>query len=159
VLPGLVERTGLSAYLAVLEGAEIIYLLCETPDTPLVSRIRVGSRIPAHRATPGLAMLSHMAPAALRALYDAHPEGERPDLDALNRALESVRTQGCAWSFSGLEAGIDSCAAPVTDGRGQVLAALSVAGPNSAFAADPALRETVETAVKAAADALSRSSF
>lgn len=160
ILPGLVEKTGLSAYLAVLEGTQIIYLLCETPDTPLVSRIRVGSRIPAHRATPGLAMLASQQPAALRALYAAHPEDDdQPDWDALNLALDTVRANGCAWSFSGLEAGIDSCAAAVRDSRGAVLAALSVAGPNSAFSADDALRQTVETSVKAAADALSRSSL
>jgi DNA-binding IclR family transcriptional regulator len=160
ILPGLVDKTGLSAYLAVLEGTRIIYLLCETPDTPLVSRIRVGSRIPAHRATPGLAMLAHLQPAALRALYAAHPEDDdQPDWDALTLALDTVRTNGCAWSFSGLEAGIDSCAAAVKDSRGSVVAALSVAGPNTAFSADTALRETVETSVKAAADALSLSSL
>lgn len=160
VLPGLVEKTGLSAYLAVLEGTQIIYLLCETPDTPLVSRIRVGSRIPAHRATPGLAMLADLAPAALRALYAAHP-GSRdvPDWDALHLTLDKVRNNGCAWSFSGLEAGIDSCAAAVRDSRGSVLAALSVAGPNSAFLADEALRQSVETCVKIAAQDLSRSSL
>jgi len=160
ILPGLVEKTGLSAYLAVLEGPRIVYLLCETPDMPLVSRIRVGSRIPAHRATPGLAMLAGLAPAALGALYASYPEDEdRPDWDTLAAALDTVRANGCAWSFSGLEAGIDSCAAAVRDSRGIVVAALSVAGPNSAFSADETLRATAEASVKAAADALSRSSL
>lgn len=160
VLPGLVERTGLSAYLAVLEGPEIIYLLCETPDTPLVSRIRVGSRIPAHRATPGLAMLANLPPAALRALY-AKGSGDNiaPDWSALTLALDTVRANGCAWSLSGLEAGIDSCAAAVTGSHADVVAALSVAGPHTAFSSDDSLRETVEFSVKAAAEALSRSSL
>ena len=159
-LPGLVEKTGLSAYLAVLEGTELIYLLCETPDTPLVSRIRVGSRIPAHRATPGLAMLASLDASALAALYANHPDdADKPDWATLNAALDTVRTNGCAWSFSGLEAGIDSCAAAVTDSRGNVLAALSVAGPNSAFTNDDTLRASVEASVKAAASELSRSSL
>lgn len=159
-LPGLVEKTGLSAYLAVLEDTELIYLLCETPDTPLVSRIRVGSRIPAHRATPGLAMLANLDASALAALY-ANPSGaaDSPDWAALNAALDRVRANGCAWSFSGLEAGIDSCAAAVTDSRGNVIAALSVAGPNAAFANDDTLRASVEANVKAAAGALSRSTL
>jgi DNA-binding IclR family transcriptional regulator len=160
ILPGLVEKTGLSAYLAVLEGTQITYLLCETPDTPLVSRIRVGSRIPAHRATPGLAMLANLPPAKLRALYAAHPEGDdKPDWDALHLTLDIVRSNGCAWSFSGLEAGIDSCAAAVRDSRETVPAAVSVAGPNTAFSADEGLRQTVETSVKIAAEALSRFSL
>ncbi|WP_028225430.1 IclR family transcriptional regulator [Paraburkholderia ferrariae] len=161
VLPGLVEKTGLSAYLAVLEDAEIVYLMCETPDTPLVSRIRVGSRIPAHRATPGLAILAGLqGGAALRARYGTHGgDRDTPDWDALEHALDTVRSNGCAWSFSGLEAGIDSCAAAIRDSRGTVLAALSVAGPDSAFSADPALRQLAEKSVRAAADALSRSSL
>jgi len=159
VMPGLVEATGLSAYLAVLEGAELVYLLSETPDTPLVSRIRVGSRIPAHRATPGIVMLAQMDPQAVRDLYDADGtlSDDAPDWKTLLRALDQVRENGCAWSFSGLEAGIDSCAAAVTDSRGNVLAALSVAGPNSYFTNDPGLRSVVEERVKAAARQLSQS--
>jgi DNA-binding IclR family transcriptional regulator len=162
ILPGLVAQTGLSAFLAVLEDTELIYLLCETPDTPLVSRIRVGSRIAAHRATPGLAMLAALDAPALAQLYarDASASrDDRPDWNALNAALASVRETGCAWSFSGLEAGIDSCAAAVVDSRGQVLAALSVAGPHSAFADDDSLAAKVEASVKAAARELSRSSL
>jgi DNA-binding IclR family transcriptional regulator len=167
VLPELASQTGLSAYLAVREGTALIYLLCETPDTPLVSRIRVGSRIAAHRATPGLAMLAHLDASELAALYANHPNAgangnedeEQPHWDALNAALETVRANGCAWSFSGLEAGIDSCAAAVIDSRGNVLAALSVAGPHSAFANDDTLRASVEASVKAAARELSRSSL
>ncbi|WP_321814126.1 MULTISPECIES: IclR family transcriptional regulator [unclassified Paraburkholderia] len=160
ILPGLVEETGLSAFLAVLEGAEIVYLLCETPDTPLVTRIRVGSRIPAHRATPGLAMLAPLHNEALRALYAGQTGNEAlPDWNALVNTLETVRAHGCAWSFSGLEAGIDSCAVAVRDTRGTVLAALSVAGPNTAFSSDTTLRTRVENSVKAAAHALSGSMF
>ncbi|NKJ48409.1 IclR family transcriptional regulator [Burkholderia sp. SG-MS1] len=165
VLPGLASRTGLSAYLAVREGTELIYLLCETPDTPLVSRIRVGSRIPAHRATPGLAMLAHLDASELATLYananqpNAGANDDQPDWDTLQAALDTVRANGCAWSFSGLEAGIDSCAAAVIDSRGNVLAALSVAGPNTAFTNDGTLRATVEASVTAAARELSRSSL
>lgn len=158
ILPQLVEKTGLTAYLVVRDGAEIVYLLRETPETPLVSRIRVGSRIPAHRATPGLAMLAHLDAAALRDVYVNQPGNEdEPEWDGLTNALDTVRANGCAWSFSGLEAGIDSCAAAVSDSRGNVVAALSVAGPHTLFANDETLHRTVESNVKSAADELSRS--
>ncbi|CAG9193173.1 IclR family transcriptional regulator [Paraburkholderia tropica] len=158
ILPVLVEQTGLSAFLAVLEGAEIVYLLCETPDTPLVTRIRAGSRIPAHHATPGLAMLACLPKGAVQARYEQHPSNERPaDWATLDATLDVIRTNGCAWSFSGLEAGVDSCAAAVCDSRGGVLAALSIAGPNTAFSVDESLRMRVETSVKNAALTLSRS--
>lgn len=82
----------------------------------------------------------------------------RPIGTCLN--ARSIRcAEGCAWSFSGLEAGIDSCAVAVRDTRGEVLAALSVAGPNTAFSADADLRAKVESSVKAAANALSGAAF
>ena len=63
--------------------------------------------------------------------------------------------RGCAWSFSAFEPGIDACAAPVMDATGDVIAAISVAGPQQRFEADGTLRERVEKEVKAAAKDLS----
>lgn len=103
ILPGLVEQTGLSAFLAVLEGAEIVYLICETPDTPLVTRIRVGSRLPAHRATPGLAMLASADGEALRALRESagestrRPIGTRLSARSIPCARKAVRGVFPGW--------------------------------------------------------------
>ncbi len=158
VLPGLVEATRMSAYLVVPEGADIVYVLAQTPDTPLISRIRVGSRLPAWRATPGLAMLARLRSAQLQALCsDAWREDGGPDFDALTQLLEPVRRDGCAWSQSGLEPGIDSCAATILDGNGEPLAALSVAGPSHLLLDRADAREDIAARVKRAADELSAS--
>jgi DNA-binding IclR family transcriptional regulator len=158
IMPDLAKTTGLSAYLVVRDGSEVVYLLRETPDTPLVSRIKVGSRLPAHTATSGLVLLATMAPAALKALYADNAKQDAPaDFAALTKAIESIREHGCAWSFSGLEAGINSCAAAVLDSRGTAIAALSLAGPSGQFSGSDEERQHIEQALKTSADALSRS--
>jgi len=179
VMPGLVQVTGLSAYLVVRDGTEVVYLLRETPDTPLVSRVKVGSRLPAHSATSGLVLLAQLDATALRALYrddealdhqdkragSTREEGQqakqlspRPkDFDALLATLATIREKGCAWSFSGLEPGINSCAAPVIDQQGNAIAALSLAGPSWQFGDSDAERSKIEKALQSSAAELSRS--
>lgn len=161
VLPGLAHATGLSAYLVVRDGSDIVYLHRETPDTPLISRIKLGSRLAAHTVTPGLVLLSGLDAAALQALYsrDDNNDGHRDrpdDLDALMETLAAIRQNGCAWRYSGLEAGIDSCAAPVVDRRGHIAAAISLAGPSDAFAGDKDRRVAIEQALKDAAGEIAR---
>ena len=52
VLTRLAQRQ-LSAHLGVLDGTDVLYLVRRTPNTPLASNIRVGSRLPAHATTIG----------------------------------------------------------------------------------------------------------
>ncbi|OLL31051.1 IclR family transcriptional regulator [Burkholderia sp. SRS-W-2-2016] len=157
VLPTLAALTRMSAYLVVREGAEIVYSLAEVPDTPLVSQIRVGSRLPAYRATPGLAMLALLEPATLEQMCATQwTEPDAPSFDELSARLAQIRADGCAWSHSGLEAGIDSCAAPIVDASGNALAALSIAGPSRLFADRPEHDEALAQPVKRAAAQISK---
>lgn len=159
ILTELAFRTGLSAYLTMLSGTDIVYLLQELPDTPLVSNIRVGSRVPAHFTAPGRILLAGIAPAERRALLGAEPLARATEQTARSHAdLEKIITEdearGCAWSFSAFERGVTACAAPVRDGADKVIAAISVAGPESGF--EPDQRDDIEKAVREAGRLLSR---
>lgn len=152
VLPGVAAATRMSTYLVVREHHEIVYSLAETPDTPLVSQIRVGSRLPAYRATPGLAMLALAdADEVARMCESAWREADAPDWAALSARLQRIRDEGCAWSHAALEAGIDSCAAPIVGGDGRAIAALSIAGPSQMFSGQPGHAEVLAGRLKAAA--------
>lgn len=160
VLPGLAQKTGMTAYLVVRDEADIVYLQREMPDTPLISRIRIGSRLPAYCATPGLVMLAALPEEMVMALQSRHWQGDdAPAQDALLARLEQIRVAGCAWSWSGLEPGIDSCAAVIRSRRGEVLGALSVAGPHHVLADDPKRIVGIQTDVMLAAEQLAASSF
>lgn len=161
VLSRVTADTGLSSYLAVPDGAHVLYLLCEMPHTPLVSNIRVGSRVPAHLTTPGRVLLADLPVSQVRALLGHEP---LPGVTAqsatryaqLEKMLDEDRARGCAWSFSGYESNIDSCAAPVRDTAGRAFAALSVAGPQPYICADAAMQTATERIVKAGAAQLSQ---
>lgn len=160
VLARLTDSLQLSSYLAVPDGGHVLYLLRDMPTTGLVSNIQVGSRVPAHLTTPGRVLIAHLPPEALRELLGDDPlptvTGQSPATHArLADILAADLDRGCAWSFSAFEPGIDSCAAPVHDASGDVIAAISVAGPQQRFEADTTLRERTEKEVKTAARDLS----
>ena len=69
VLTALAETLQLSAHLGVRDGTDVLYLVRRTPNTPLASNIRVGSRLPAHATTMGRMLLAFMAPVEIEALY------------------------------------------------------------------------------------------
>lgn len=160
ILAQLSRSLELSAYLAVLDGGDVLYLLRDMPNTGLVSNIQVGSRVPAHLTTPGRMLLAHLSADELRERLGDDPlptvTRQSPGNHArLADILAADRERGCAWSFSAFEPGIDSCAAPVCDAAGDVIAAISVAGPQQRFELDGTLRERTEKEVKAAARDLS----
>src|SRR5437660_6715010 len=69
VLTELAEKLQLSAHLGVLDGTDVLYLVRRTPNTPLASNIRAGSRLPAHATTMGRMLLAFMPPLEVERLY------------------------------------------------------------------------------------------
>src|SRR5438552_4790966 len=159
VLTRLAETLQLSAHLGVLDGTDVLYLVRRTPNTPLASNIRAGSRLPAHATTMGRMLLAHMTPLEIDALY-AGKELQRfsdhtpTTLEALCARAEKDRTAGMAWSEAHFEPGISSAAVPVFDFAGSPLGAINVSGPTAAFA--QARREMIGSALGAAGAEISR---
>jgi DNA-binding IclR family transcriptional regulator len=139
VLTQLAETVQLSAHLGVLDGTDVLYLVRRTPNTPLASNIRVGSRLPAHATTMGRMLLAHMPTMEIERLY-AGKELQRfsdhtsTTLDALRATAEKDRRAGIAWSEAHFERGIGSAAVAVFDFAGTPLGAINVSGPVGAFA-------------------------
>jgi DNA-binding IclR family transcriptional regulator len=138
VMAQLAAELGLSSHLGVLDGREIIYLLRETPNSHLVSNVREGSRLPAHATTVGRVLLGWQPEGDLARRYagvelSIHTEKTAPDLGALAAQIARDRAAGMAWSAGNFEPGIGSCAAPIFDHRGRVVAALNVTGPVAQF--------------------------
>src|ERR1700737_2331005 len=103
VLTRLAETLQLSAHLGVLEGTDVLYLVRRTPNTPLASNIRVGSRLPAHATTMGRMLLAFMTTVEIETLY-AGKELQRfsdhtaTTLEDLRMTAEKDRHAGSAWS-------------------------------------------------------------
>jgi DNA-binding IclR family transcriptional regulator len=160
VLGELAEKLELSAHLGVLDGTDVLYLVRRTPNTPLASNIRVGSRLPAHATTMGRMLLAFMPPLAVEALYAGKElarfsEHTSPTLAAVQAMAERDRHAGIAWSEGHFERGIGAAAVPVFDFGGAAVGAINVSGPVDTFT-DAPRRARIEAELRAAGAAISR---
>ncbi|HEX6025869.1 MAG TPA: IclR family transcriptional regulator C-terminal domain-containing protein, partial [Solirubrobacter sp.] len=142
VLSRLVAATTHNAHLAVLHGADVLYVIEErAPGRPkLVTD--VGVRLPAHLTASGLAMLAALPPQQVSALYPSraalvrrHDAGPT-SLTQLRTLLAQARRDGYAQEDGFVTPGFASVAAPVLDHAGHPGAAVAVTFPTGE--ADPA---------------------
>lgn len=120
--------------IAVLDGREVVYV--ERRESPQTIRLfgRIGHRNDAHCTSTGKVLLAYLSSAELDAILLGWKLPKRtthtvPDHAKLRAQLEQVRRQGYAENINESELGVASIAAPIRDFRGNVVAALSVAGP------------------------------
>jgi DNA-binding IclR family transcriptional regulator len=136
LLAGVVDATHQSAHLAVLHGRDVLYVVEERAPgrPPLVTD--VGVRLPAHLTASGRAILAHLPPPQVLALYpgpdafvDRHGTGPQT-LTALRTVLLETRQRGYATEDGEVTPGFASVAAPVLDHNGHPVAGLAVTYPS-----------------------------
>lgn len=139
-LARLVQLTGETANLAVLEGDDVVYVAQVPSPHTLRMFAEVGRHVRPHSTAVGKVLLAagsdELAAAMLR--RSGMPRRtdrtitEVPDfLDVLAR----TREEGFAVDDGEEEVGVRCVAVPVTDGR-RTVAAISVSGPSERFAAE-----------------------
>jgi len=157
-LEDLYEATHENVQLAVLDGAEVVYLE-RIPGRHSVGVLtRVGGRWPAHITGVGLALLAHASP-EVQERYLAGPlarytERTITDPVRLRRELAEVRRAGYAVSDGQVTLDALSVAAPVYGPGDEVVAALSIVVRSGTVAAS-ALAPAVRTAARGISRALS----
>ncbi len=133
VMERLVEELKESCSVAVLDGADIVYVL-RVPTHKIMSiNLGIGSRLPAAGTSMGRALLAELDAPAIDALLARHPlvahtERTLTDADALKGELARVRRQGWCVVDQELEEGLVSLAAPIRDRTGRAIAAMNVSG-------------------------------
>jgi DNA-binding IclR family transcriptional regulator len=157
VLEDLYEATHQNVQLAVLDGAEVVYLE-RIPGRETVSVLtRVGGRWPAHITGVGLALLAFATPQA-QERYLAGPlarytERTITDPARLRRELAEVRRLGYAVSDGQVTLDALSVAAPVLGPSDEVVAAISIV-VRSGTVPSSALAPAVRTAARGISRAL-----
>jgi DNA-binding IclR family transcriptional regulator len=126
VLEALRDRTGWSAHLGVLEGAEVVYLLRAPARRGQAGIVHVGSRLPAHATAMGRVLLAHLEEAALAQLWQAPARRPLPPLGPVLRRARADRARGHVLHLGEFEQGVASIAAPLRDAAGAVVAAINV---------------------------------
>jgi len=135
-LQHLADETGYAASMAVLDGADIVYV--ERRRSRRASglvvdlNLHVGSRLPAYCTSMGKVLLAYRDPVALRPLLDRMDLARRGPKtitvrEQLVSTLAKVRQAGLAVNDEELAPGLRSIAAPIRDRSGHVVAAINVA--------------------------------
>lgn len=125
------RELGESCSMAVLDGAEIIYIARVPAQRIMEQVLDVGLHLPAHATALGQVLLAALPDDELSELLDNNPLYALTDRTITDRAaflerLEQVRLQGFALVDEELELGVRSIALPIRDRHNQVIAAINV---------------------------------
>lgn len=152
-----VERTGETVQLAILDGISAVYLALSESPHPMKLTSRAGARLPAYTSAIGKALLAALDPeeAARRldgAQLDKLTDHTIVSVPALLEELERTRERGYGVDDEEFAIGLRCIAVPIRDLDDKVVAAISVSMPTPRYSrkaaanARAALAEAAEMA-------------
>jgi IclR family transcriptional regulator, KDG regulon repressor len=130
----LVRETAESVRLTVLDPKSLEVIYIDKIDSPQDVRTftEIGGRAPAHCTSSGKVMLAYQDDAVLRRLarkLKPYTPSTIVDAAELLRHLKKVRASGYALNQREYSPQVAGVAAPILDGDGRAIAALSIAAP------------------------------
>jgi IclR family pca regulon transcriptional regulator len=122
-----------SCSMAVLDRADIVYVLRVPTHQIITINLSIGSRLPAFCTSMGRVLLAALDEPALERALDISPltaltPRTVTDREELKTVIAQVRRQGWAIVDQELEAGLISLSAPVRNRQGRVIAAMNISG-------------------------------
>jgi IclR family transcriptional regulator, KDG regulon repressor len=163
ILRDLAEKTKQTAHMVIYDRNEVVYvekIETQQPAGGLKMASLVGSRNPAHSSAVGKVLLSCFSEEALEDFLQKKGLPRRTantitDPDAFRKHLKIVRSRGYAMDDEENEKGIRCVGAPIFDGKGRPVAAISISG--SVFqVTKKAVHEVIKAEVMEAAAEISR---
>lgn len=133
-LERLVQTTGETANLVVMDREEAVYLDKAESTQSLRFFSRIGHRAPVHCTAVGKVLLAWLPPAEreetlARLTLAPLTRNTITEADALRRELDRVAAQGYAVDREECEDGASCLAVPLRDHTGRVVAALGISAP------------------------------
>jgi DNA-binding IclR family transcriptional regulator len=137
----LASRVGETASLGILDKGEVLYLAIGHGQWELGIQSLPGGRHPVHCTALGKVMLAHLPWTEARELLALHPPvrltpSTMVKVSDIRRELEAVVRDGYAVDMEERLAGVVCVAAPIRGSKGEVVAAISVSGPQLRLGAD-----------------------
>jgi DNA-binding IclR family transcriptional regulator len=158
IMADLAQRIQETVHLAVLSETEILYL--DKVDSPRSLGVisKLGQRGPVYCTALGKVLLANLPPQDRNRIlgqirFQAFTPRTITSKKKLARELSLVQKQGFALDFREIEEDVECIAAPVRDHLGNVVAALSVSGPQKKIGAP--LQEQIVSEVRKAASGIS----
>lgn len=135
-MESLMELTGESVHLSVLDGLEVVYVHKVDSASPVRAYTQIGGRVPAYCVATGKAQLAfagdHVLESACASLK-RHTDNTITDRNEFLKDMQKVRQRGHAMNRAEWREGVWGIAAPIMDMRGFVIAAVGISGPASGF--------------------------
>lgn len=133
ILEKLAEVTGETAHIGVFKDYQVLYLLKMDSSYPVHLLSHAGRKNPVHCTSTGQVLLAYQSEETIEQVINKGLTGYTSttitDPIKLKNLLKTIRTQGYAISQEELHEGVVSIAAPVRNSKGNVIAAVSIAGP------------------------------
>jgi IclR family KDG regulon transcriptional repressor len=120
--------------MAVLDGTDVVYIAKQESNHPVRLVSEVGRRLPGHATALGKCLLAGLSDLEIKELYGSIVLGPFTSktlttLTALLDSVQRVRGNGYAEDWQEVSEGLCCIAAPVRDGFGSTVAAVSFAVP------------------------------
>jgi len=128
----LVQETDETSHLAVFDGHEVVYVETIETANPVRAHTPLGGRAPAYCTASGKALLSGQLPSVVKEvarLSVQHTASTIRRHDDLVQVIQQVRDRGYATNIGEFRPNVAGVAAPVMNRRGEVVAAVGIAGP------------------------------
>ncbi|SAK77249.1 IclR family transcriptional regulator [Caballeronia arationis] len=162
VLQRLRAVTGLTTHLLIRDQRDVVFVAKAQSHEPMFSsvKVHVGTRLPAHATVHGHVLMGDLTLDALRQLY---PEGKLEQftertpstVEELDLRVRECAAAGFGLSEASFERGISVVTAPVRDGAGAIVAAITATVPRSEIGATEDEKNRLIEAVCGAAIELS----
>lgn len=156
VMERLRDRTELAVHLVVRDGDQAVYVEKVESNRPVRLYTRVGRRVPLHVAACPRLLLAYCTDEEVAAYLRCaslvkFTPNTVADVDQIWRLIREVRRTGFSTGYGELEPETAAVAVPVRDHTREVVAALSLAGPEWHFRNED-LSELVKCSREAAAE-------
>jgi DNA-binding IclR family transcriptional regulator len=151
ILHKLMQDTAATVHLAVMKEGEIIVIDRIEPAGAVKLATWVGKRLGLHCTALGKALIAHLPPAMLDELIRKqglirYNENTIVSARKLRAACDQVRQLDYAVDDEEEEIGVRCIGAPVYNGKGEVIAAISISGTKAQFEDIPARAAIVKEA-------------
>jgi len=131
-LKRLMLETDETAHLAVFDGHEIVYIDTIESANPVRAHTPVGGRAPAYCTASGKVLLGAQALSVIKEVARRsvrHTPSTITRHSELELAVKQARERGYATNVGEFRPNVAGVAAPVTNQRGEMVAAVGIAGP------------------------------
>ncbi len=160
LIAALVERTGETCHLGILDGRDVLYLVEEEPPGADALVTGVGVRLPAHLTASGRCLLAHMPPDRVTAIYgrtgglSRRTEQGPRSVPGMRARFHVERRQGYSLEEGEVTEGFASVAVAARNHLQQPEAAVAVTFRAERY--DEPARTRLVQAVRSIADELTR---